>query len=95
MMPSCLHLPACLLTIAGILTVNHIVRALSQVVEIAPTSPGPKQLSYDAQWLAILRETHDLLRPGSYTRLPATWSGMLHSSNAVHVKRSSTPVCIR
>ena len=46
-----------------------------QVLDIEPSTPGPKQLAYDAQWLAILRETHDLLRPGSFTRLPASWTG--------------------
>ena len=53
-----------------------------QVVDIQPSSPGPKELSYDAEWLAILRETHDLLTPGTYTRLPPPWTGGLGRSLA-------------
>ena len=46
-----------------------------QVVEM-PAASGPLELEYDAAWLAILRETHDLLNVGSFTRLPASWQGM-------------------
>lgn len=46
-----------------------------QVVDIEPAAPGPKELAYDTQWLAILRETHDLLTPGTFSRLPASWTG--------------------
>ena len=46
-----------------------------QVVDIEPAAPGPKELAYDAQWLAVLRETHHLLTPGTFSPLPASWTG--------------------
>ena len=55
-------------------TVHGLRADLSQVVDL-PEASGPKQLEYDAAWLAILRESHHLLNVGSSTRFPASWPG--------------------
>lgn len=34
-----------------------------QVVKVAPSRDGPKELRYDAEWLSVLRATHHLLTP--------------------------------
>ena len=48
---------------------------LLQIVEIPVDTPAPKVFSYDEEWLAVLRETHDMLalsrRP---TRFPTAFN---------------------
>ena len=58
-----------------------------QVVDIQPSASGPKELAYDAEWLAILRETHHLLSPGSFTRLPPSWTGAQPHSGQAELAR--------
>lgn len=46
-----------------------------QVLHI-PDAEGPKEFSYDEEWLAILRSTHSLM---SLQRTPVSLPGMLLS----------------
>jgi len=50
-----------------------------QVLHI-PDAEGPKEFSYDEEWLAILRSTHSLM---SLQRTPVSLPGMLLSSSPV------------
>ena len=59
---------------APLQVLHGLTAGLLQVVDM-PEASGPKQLEYDAAWLAILRESHHLLSVGSSTRLPASWQG--------------------
>jgi hypothetical protein len=46
-----------------------------QVVDIPVQSPAPKVFSYDEEWLAVLRETHDMLALSSRpTRFPTAFN---------------------
>lgn len=51
-----------------------------QIVEIPVDTPAPKVFSYDEEWLAVLRETHDML---ALSRRPTRFPTPFHSAPEV------------
>ena len=50
-------------------------RAISQIVDIPVKTPGEPTLCYDAEWLAVLRETHDMMNlTRGPTRFPTAFA---------------------
>lgn len=46
-----------------------------QVIDIPVAAPGPKEIRYDEEWLAILRETHGIMNlTRSPTRFPTAFA---------------------
>lgn len=47
-----------------------------QIVDF-PGAQGPRHFQYDAEWLAILRKTHGLVRPDAHSRQTVALPGEL------------------
>ena len=68
---------------------HYGLQAALQLVDF-PDASGPKELHYDAEWLAVLRMTHQLM---SLQRRPVTLPGARHQRLAAdpHIDREWLP----